>query len=364
MKVSLRRHPFLWAEGALSLLALILLGLFRLFPAFAEGFSTTVGAFCRRGLAILTGWLPFSLFELLVAGGVLYALFVLGFALAALVRRLQKKGLPRHFLRCVTALFLALGVILQLYALTLGPCYFRFSTAQHLGLDLAVSEEDVFHALEETLAVINETAPLLEKNEAGESVGLSFDEMKQGVRQAAENFAVKHPFYQSGGAAVKTFLSSPLMTYTHLSGVYGFFTGEANVNWNYPHFIVTATAAHETCHARGIAPENECNFLAAVILMEAEDPYLRYCGAAFVVDDLLAACRKTDRERANALLKEADQTLFLDYAAYSRFFEPYANNLAATVADKTNSAYLKAMGQSDGTVSYSRIIELLAAYWR
>jgi hypothetical protein len=234
-----------------------------------------------------------------------------------------------------------------------------------MGLDTEnVEETDVFYALESLSRVVNEVSPELKKNEAGESLPSgTAREIRKGVVAAANAFGDENGFYQSRGFAAKSFLCSPLMTYTHLSGVYGFFTGEANVNTNYPHFIVTATTAHETCHARGIAPENECNFLAAVILMESEDSYLRYCGASFILDDLISVCNKLDRERTTEILRNTDPVLLRDYAAYDRFFDRYRDSAASQVADTANSTYLKAMGQKEGTVSYSRIIRLTAAYF-
>ncbi|MBP5289245.1 MAG: DUF3810 domain-containing protein [Clostridia bacterium] len=338
--------------------------LFRLRSDLAEIFDVTLGRFFRRALGLLTGWFPFSLFEIILGAFIVYALFALILCLVMLIRKIRKKPSPRWQVRCAVAVPVTLGIVLQLFAATLGPSYFRTGTAKHMALDTeSVAEEDVFRALERVSRVINETAPHLEKNEAGETLGKTLAQCRGDVRRAADAFGAKHAFFQAKGSEVKFLLCSPWMTYTHLSGVYGFFTGEANVNTNYPHFIVTATAAHESCHARGIAPENECNFLAAVILMESDDPYLRYCGAAFVLDDLIAACRKSDRDRTDALLARTDRTVFLDYDAYSRFFEPYADNPAADAANAVNDSYLKSLGQ-EGVVSYSRIVELLAAYYR
>jgi hypothetical protein len=228
-----------------------------------------------------------------------------------------------------------------------------------------VGEEDIFYTLEKLVEILNENEPLLEKNDKGESVMPGdLDQIKERVCLATERFGEKNPFFQETGQTAKSFLSSPLMTYTHISGVYGVYTGEANINTNYPHFIVTASIAHESCHAAGIGAENECNFLAAVILMESEDPYLAYCGALFLVDDFVKVCRQTDKKRANEIYGEADSVVRRDFAAYSRFFDPYRSSAAAKVADNTNSTYLKSMGQKEGTVSYSRVIGLTAAFFR
>lgn len=359
-KIPLALKIFLGA----SLLILCLLPLFRLFPSFAEWFTLYPASFFRLALGGFSSLFPFSLFELLIALGILYLLFLLVFLPVNLIRKKMNKSRRR-----LTAFLLVVPIVLisvaDLFALTFASSYSRPSPTSKLAPDLAtVDAEDVFHTLESLIDMVNETAPKLDLNEKGESVAPPFNEVNEKVRKACDEFGAKNDFFQKKGYHAKTFLSSPLMTYTHISGVFGFFTGEANVNTNYPHFVVTASLAHESCHARGIAPENECNFLAAVILMESRDPYLRYCGANFVLDDFIAASRRLDPDRTNALLKELDPVFFRDLAYYSAFFAPYRNSSAAKVADATNSAYLKSMGQKEGTVSYSRIIRLTAAYFR
>ncbi len=341
---------------------LLLLPLFYLFPAFAESFSTTVGAFFRLLLGGFSSLLPFSLFEVLV---VLFAVFVVTLLILLPVFFLSKnkKGMKKVG-KCFLSALLVLVIVLDLFCLTFAASYRRESLAEHLSLDTdKVNGESVFVALSALRDTVNESAPSLSKNKKGESIAPDFDLVKEEVRAACDTFGEKHDFFQKKGYKVKSFLSSPLMTYTHISGIFGFFTGEACVNTNYPHFIVTACAAHESCHARGIAPENECNFLAAVVLMESEDPYLRYCGASFLLDDLISAARKLDKDRANAILSPLDDVFWRDMAAYSAFFEPYRDSAASKVADAGNNAYLKSLGQKEGVISYSRVVRLTCAWF-
>lgn len=347
-----------------SLGILLLLPLFRLFPDFADLFTRYPAGFFRLVLGGISSVLPFSVFEWSIFLGVAYLLFLLVFVPVTALRK--KRGKPTlrlaPFLWAVPVVLLT---VLDLFVFTFASSYYRPSPLGEIAPDVeTVDAEDVFHTLEQLIAVVNETAPELAKNEKGESSPLPFEEVNRRVKEACDGFGSRHSFYQSQGYEAKVFLSSPLMTYTHISGIFGFYTGEANVNTNYPHFIITPSLAHESSHARGIAPENECNFLAAVILMESEDPYLRYCGAAFVLDDFISVCRKLDRERTNELLSELDPVFSADMNAYSEFFAPYRDSTAAKVADAANSTYLKSMGQKEGTVSYSRIIRLTAAYFR
>lgn len=349
---------------AVSLFILSLYPLFLLFPGFADWFARYPAAAVRLALGGISSLFPFSLFEILIAGGILYLAFLVCFIPATLFRKRKGKAALR-----LTAFLLVVPVVLtavlDLFVLSFASSYSRPSPMAELAPDTAsVDAENVFDTLEHLIAIVNESAPKIKLNEKGESVSPDFRQVNRSVQSACNAFGERHDFFQAKGYRAKTFLSSPLMTYTHISGIFGFFTGEANVNTNYPHFIVTASLAHESCHARGIAPENECNFLAAVILMESGDPYLQYCGANFVLDDFIAVCRKLNRERTAAALEALHPVFLRDMAFYSEFFAPYRESRAAKVADAANSAYLKSLGQKEGTVSYSRIIRLTAAYFR
>ena len=347
-----------------SLGILLLLPCFLLFPAFADWFTLYPASVFRLILGGISSVFPFSLFEWSIFFGVLYLLFLLIFTPAVLLRRKKGKTAPRLFPFVITVPVVLLTV-LDLFALTFASSYYRPSPLGELApAPETVDAEDVFFTLERLVDTVNETAPHLAKEESGASAPLPLSEVNGRVKKACDAFGERNAFYQSHGYKAKTFLSSPLMTYTHISGIFGFFTGEANVNTNYPHFIITPSLAHESSHARGIAPENECNFLSAVILMESDDPYLRYCGAAFVLDDFISVCRKLDRDRTEAIVQDLDPVFDADLSAYRRFFAPYRDSTAAKVADAANSAYLKSMGQKEGTVSYSRIIRLTAAYFR
>ncbi len=349
---------------AASLVILLLLPLFRFIPAFADWFCRYPAAMLRLGLGAVSSVFPFSLFEWIILLGIFYLIFLFFFLPLTLIRR-KKTGKSPRLAPFLLAVPVVLITVLDLFVLTFASSYYRPSPVGEIAPDVEnVETEDVFYALDSLIRTVNETAPELKKDENGASAALPFKEVNQRVKDACDAFGGRNAFYQTKGYQAKTFVSSPVMTYTHISGIFGFFTGEANVNTNYPHFIITPSLAHESCHARGIAPENECNFLAAVILMESGDPYLRYCGASFVLDDFISVCRKLDRERTNEMLKSLDPVFAADMRAYSEFFTPYRDSTAAKVADATNSAYLKSMGQKEGTVSYSRIIRLTAAYFR
>jgi len=360
----IRKHPLWSLFAVLSAFCLLLLVSFRLFPVFSEWFARYPAAAVRIVLGFLSSVVPFSVFEISIVLFVLYLLFFLVFSFFQLLQCLRKKSISRYFGKLFLVIPTVLIMVLDLFALSFAPCYERKGVAEHMQLPMEeVTEETVFEALAFLSDSINRASPLLSKNEAGESLcPVSEKELKILVKNACSQFAKLNPFYQKTGFVSKSFLFSEWITYTHISGVFGFFTGEANVNTNYPHFVVSSAMAHEACHARGIGAENECNFLASVILLESDSPYLNYCGATALMDDFLSVCRRIDPERTNSILQNTDPVYAKDQAFYRAFFEPYRESTASVVADQTNSAYLKSMGQTEGTLSYSRVIGLFSSY--
>ena len=352
-----------WAiSGILTLVSLVLFLLFRISVSFSDWFSVYPASFFRWITAFFSSFVPFSVFEATIGAYVIFLVILIGEGICLLIGKKKKRS---GFLRRLSVAVLIPILVTDLFVFTFAASYSRRGVADLMALDTEHTEqEEVFSALESLSSILNETVPLLAVNENGESLAAyDFAELSKRVNGAADAFAERNGFFQRDGFSAKRFLTSRVMTYTHLSGVYGFFTGEACVNTNYPHFIVAASTAHELAHARGIAPENECNFLATVMLIESEDAYLRYCGAFYLFDEISAVCRRLDRERTDRILSETDATVQRDAAAFSRFFEPYRDSAAAKLADGANDMYLKSMGQSDGTVSYSRVVSLLAAYF-
>ena len=116
---------------------------------------------------------------------------------------------------------------------------------------------------------------------------------------------------------------SELMSYTHITGVYTFFTGEANINVAFPDYTIPYTAAHELAHQRGIAREDEANFVAFLVCNESDDPYIRYSAYLNLYEYVASSLYSADPE----LYFDVRYTIPLDIrremAAYSDFFEKY-----------------------------------------
>ena len=79
---------------------------------------------------------------------------------------------------------------------------------------------------------------------------------------------------------------SRVMSAMNFTGVYFAFTGESNINVDAPACLIPSTIAHELSHQRGIASEQECNFLAVLASTNEEKiTFLAVCGKQAIDGD-------------------------------------------------------------------------------
>ena len=327
---------------------------------FSDGFSTTVAAFFRLILAKLTGWLPISFAELLIITLPITVAIIAVFAYKACKKSREKA------IRYICGLLAGITFFYSSFVLTFACSYRGSSLESKIGLERAeVSAEELKYT---TALVINELNALALKTEYGEdrfsNIPYSYSELNGKLNEAYKKGSEKYSFIQNMKSRVKPVILSEPMTYTHISGVYTFFTGEANVNVNYPEYNLPYTMAHEMAHQRGIAPENEANFVAYLICIESDDDYIKYSAYLNMFEYLSNALYKADREAYRELIKTVDINVRYELVAYSDFFDKYRDSVASDVSSAVNNSYLVMQGQTAGTKSYGLVVDLAVAYYK
>jgi hypothetical protein len=182
-----------------------------------------------------------------------------------------------------------------------------------------------------------------------------------GYDRLAERLGMGAAFRASRGGA-KPVLLSPLMCRLGLSGFYFPLTGEANFNTMVPACERALTIAHEKAHQRGIAREDEANFMGALACLYADEPALHYGGAFFAENELL---RELSRRRAPELadlLGRRAPGVVRDAQEVNRFWRRY-RGVASDVSNAVNDRYLKSQGIREGTRSYEESAHLLALFF-
>lgn len=363
-----RPHPqrfLLWllclpAAGALTLAA-------RRIPGFAETYAAQVYPLLAQPVNFLTGLVPFSVMEvlctaLLAAAPVLLFLFV---------RRLVRLPECRARLRFAAAVLARLACItsaaLLAFVLLCGINYHRYTFAQHSGLPMQESTVAELQTLCEDLAAqANALAEQVPVDETGVCTLFAdgFRPLADAADEAYALAAQEYPVLGGSYGNAKPMYGSFFMSRLQLTGVFFPFTVESNVNSLAPAYNVPVTVCHELAHLRGFMREDEANFIAYYVCTRSPDVRLRYSGTMLALVHAGNALVKADREAAAALRESYSEQVLRDLAANNAYWARFDDKPLSEIGEKTNDAYLKANGQTDGTQSYGRMVDLLLALQR
>ena len=328
-------------------------------PAFADFMNFNVNHVFRGFLAYLTGWIPFSLAE-----GLILSIPVIAVVLGFLCVRVAKKSW-RHVIRYVTGILSIVCYFYISFVLTYGLGYVSTPVEDVLDIDRTdVSAVELQNTAMVLTEQINDLVGEVDFAFGGLSnMPYSLNRMSAKLSDAYESFCEKYTYVNTFRSRVKPIVLSEPLTYTHLSGIYSYMTGESNLNVNYPDFILPYTAAHEMAHQRGFAREDEANFIAFLVCMESDDPYIRYSGLMEVYSYVTNALYGADPNMYYYVRSGLDSRVSYEKNAYSIFFDKYRESVAATTTDKINDAYLQIQG-TVGTKSYGMVVDLVVAYYR
>lgn len=329
-------------------------------PAFADWFNVSVSRWGRRLLSMLTVWFPFSLAELLL---ILSPVFLT----LLIVRAVRFYSENRKTVLCFLGkLFAALCVVGILFVWCFAPGYYGATLDRKLGLSRdSVSADDLYQtALILTDQINALTDELLIDGNGASVMSDSLNEMNAKLMTAYRTFTADRDFPDHFYSRVKPVMLSGAMNYTHITGVYAFFTGEANINVAFPDYCIPFTAAHELAHQRGVAREDEANFVAFLVCLSSQDAYIRYSGLLNVYEYVMNALYSADPVLYRAAFAKLHAVAASEERAYAAFFEKYSKNIAATLSEKTNDLYLQSQGAKEGTKSYDMVVDLAVAYYR
>jgi len=327
-------------------------------PGFADWFNGTVSQFLRGCMAHITSVLPFSLAEFIIlASPVILAVLI------AVCLKKASRG-TRFMWRCMIGLLSVCAGLYAMFVFHFGVGYRTTSIDDKLGLDRQkVTAEELYETMAIVADHLNELADEIILIEGNGSVRpYSHDATVDLCVESYSSLADRYGFIPKLDVPVKQIVLSDYMTYTHISGVYTYFTGEANLNTNYPDYVNVYTTAHEMAHQRGIARENEANFIAYLVCITSDDPYMQYAGYLNMYDYLAGPLYSANRDYYVDILSGLSARVRYDRKCYTEFFDKYRDNAAADVSDAVNNTYLVLQGMEEGAKSYGMVVDLAVAY--
>ena len=325
----------------------------------ADFINMNVSRWVRFLLAHVTNLFPFSVAEMLIIG--LPVIFV---ALCIFCVK-RYADTTRHILIFVLTALSLLSLFYTIFFWGYGVGYNGSSLEDKLGIEPAeVSAQELRETAEILIEKTNEAAQEISFRKSGFSVmPYNIGELSDKLCEAYEKAYEKYDFITPLTSNLKPVILSEPWSYTHITGVYSYFTGEANINVAFPDYTIAYTAAHELAHQRGIAPEDEANFVAFLVCLESDDPYIRYSGYTNMLEYVLSALYRADGKSYTEVYRKIDNAVRREFAAYSDFFDKYRDSTASRVTDKVNDTYLKLNG-TEGSVSYGLVVDIAVAYYK
>ena len=333
---------------------------FIFFPAFADFFNYNISPIIRITLAKLTGWIPFSLTELILMLLPIIIGVIVYFGIKKYSSSWRNVGIF-----CLIVLSVA-AYVFSTFTLGFVPAYRGSTLDKKMGLDKQpVSADELYLTTQIVINNLNEIVDDIEFREKGDFsvMPYGYSELNDKLIEAYDKASEKYDFIQSFDSNIKRIMLSEPMTYTHISGVYTFFTGEANINTNFPDYTIPFTAAHELAHQRGIAREDEANFVAFLVCSEADDAYIRYSAYLNLFEYLAGPLSRANSQYYAYIYGQLPENVILEMRAYSKFFDKYRENVVEKVSDKVNDTFLTING-TEGVKSYGMVVDLAVAYYK
>ncbi len=324
---------------------------------FADFFNRYISSAFRFIFAKISNIVPFSIAELIVICLPILLFLALWYLLKF---RCDTKKSSQISLLCIIS---AVALLLSCFVLTFATGYRGKPLYSKLNIDNdKVSVEELYQTSQYLVSEIN----LLSKeinygSDNFSTMGYSLRELNEKLDKAYEKFSQKHSFIQNFSTRLKPVMLSEAMSYTHITGVYSFFTGEANINVNFPQYTIPFTSAHELAHQRGISREDEANMVAFLVCLESDDAYIKYSAYLNIYEYVINALYKADKELYFEVVENLEDKVYLEEIAYNKFFDKYENSNASVVTGAVNDVYLKVQG-TEGKKSYGMVVDLTVSY--
>lgn len=347
--------PWVLISLLAALTLTVLLPIARSSHALADFVNAYIATPIRAFMAALTHLIPISLFELIL----LLLLPSLVILIVALVRE-------RSSAECkLRRIFSAVGVVAVLYCGYVTVMSIPYNTtplAERLDIeeDKDISRDELYSAL---LIVRDRVNGLAEELDAASPTKMPYtvDEMSRIISREYGEVRKQYPFFHNFDSRVKPVHFSSIMSDMGITGIYTYFTGEANVNTCYPDYTFVFTSAHEMAHQRGINRENEANFMAFFVLSQSDDAFLRYSAYLNMYEYLAYALYPTDPEGYYEIMQGLDSRAAADIKEASRVTREHRDSPLYKLMNDVNDAYLKSNG-TEGVVSYGYVVRLAVGY--
>ena len=315
---------------------------------------------CHRALGRATNAFSFSVAELI------YALLIVAglvYIIKSILRLVFRGDRLRRAYKIIITLCTAAGLFYGGFCVLWGVYYYGDSFCEKIGLeDRPVSAEQLETVTRYFADIANEYADRVPRDASGHFAEPRDEILLRGA-EIYLNAERSFPVLEGDELRPKPIICSKIMSYIQFTGFFFPFTGEANLNMDSPAFLLASTVAHELAHQRGVAKEQEANFVAVLASMESGDATYIYSSAVLAYIYLGNALYEADYEAWEQIYYSQNELVRLDLRENSEYWDQYENTAASKASDAVYETFLQSYGQTLGLKSYGACVDLLVAYY-
>ena len=365
-KRTMKKHIIVTAVlVALAGLFAGLLFLSRAFPEFTTNVYTKhIFKYVSLPVKLLFHVFPFSVGEVILialAAGIPLALII---SVILCITRRSGKPIARFGLNVLSIA----SVAIIFFVLFGGFNYSALTFAERSGYEL--KESTVYELMDMCKQLNAKAAECRNKLELDENGVVITDRTAYDLFElAADGYEAlndRFPEFKGFYTRPKPALTSRIMCYFQISGIYPYISPEAIVNIDTPVCELPHTICHEMAHQRGVAREDEANYVGYLAAINNPDPLFQYSGYVQALSYSLSALRSASSTAYDQVRPMIHVGIMKDLAAAGSFWRSFEqkNELPAKISTAVNDTYLQIQNIPDGTRSYGRMVDLLLAEFR
>ena len=350
MKTIFRPIRRLIGAGILAFNTALIVVLAKFAPKFWFSFYTDFSRGAMYALGRATAWIPFPLWEILLA------LLVLAIPVGLIYAICKAR-----FLGWLTALLEGVCLLAFLFMGLWGLNHFAPSLAEQTGLEVrAYTKEELQQALTYYAKQASLYSTQVERDAEGNVIVPEISELAEEAARSYEALGRENARYQDPVPTVKPLLVSDAFAYMGTTGVYICFTGEAGVSTSNFALDQPFTVCHEMGHSLAFAAEDEANYCGFLACRTSEDPLFRYSG---YYNALIYCYNALHREDAKAAERIWSENCSEEVNRDSRVHVEYNKQYEGKTQQTTQKVYDKGLKLVDerGVRSYGLVTDYLIA---